>query len=107
MLPLRRVISRTSGEEFHSLKATAVRCERCHWLNKESCVDLPEPSISSTTISLPRWRFGTSKGIRCGNSLLWPDTVRLICATGARRGHALHGLRQLACVPPGKAEQRE
>src|SRR5207302_1106051 len=59
----RLVVSRTSGDEFHSLKATAMRWERSHWLNKDSCVDLPEPSIPSTTMSLPRWRFGTRRGI--------------------------------------------
>jgi hypothetical protein len=50
----RRVVSRTSGDEFHSLKATAMRCDRSHWLNSESWVDLPDPSMPSTTMSLPR-----------------------------------------------------
>ena len=50
----RLVVSRTSGEEFHSLNATAMHCDRSHWLSSESCVDLPEPSMPSTTISLPR-----------------------------------------------------
>src|ERR1700688_4763519 len=59
----RLVVSRTRGDEFHSLNATAIRCERSHWLNKDSCVDLPEPSMPSTTMSLPRWRFGTRRGI--------------------------------------------
>src|ERR1700692_3994358 len=59
----RFVVSRTSGDEFHSLNAPAIRCERSHWLNKDSCVDLPEPSMPSTTMSLPRWRFGTKTGI--------------------------------------------
>src|SRR5579883_3259099 len=67
----RRVVSRTSGEEFHSLNATAMRWERSHWLNSESCVDFPEPSIPSTTISLPRWRFGTRRGIERRKCLLY------------------------------------
>ena len=50
----RRVVCRTSGEEFHSLKATAYPCERSQWLSSEIWVDLPEPSMPSTTISLPR-----------------------------------------------------
>src|SRR5580700_9273561 len=54
----RRVVSCTSGEEFHSLNATANPLERSHRLKSEICVLLPEPSIPSTTISLPRWRFG-------------------------------------------------
>src|SRR5580700_9929281 len=54
----RRVVSCTSGEEFHSLNATAYPLERSHRLRSESCVLLPEPSIPSTIISLPRCRFG-------------------------------------------------
>ena len=50
----RRVVSRTNGEEFHSLNATAIRCDRSHWLSKESWVDFPDPSIPSTMISFPR-----------------------------------------------------
>ena len=49
----RRVVSRTKGEEFHSLKATAMPSERSQWLSSDNCVDLPEPSIPSTTMSLP------------------------------------------------------
>src|SRR5215472_8604305 len=62
----RLVVSRTSGDEFHSLNATPMRCDRSHWLNRDSCVDLPEPSMPSTTTSLPRWRFGTRRGIDAG-----------------------------------------
>src|SRR6185369_9110548 len=57
----RRVVCRTSGEEFHSLKATAYPCDRSQRLNSDICVDLPDPSMPSTTINLPRWRLGTSK----------------------------------------------
>ena len=32
----RRVASRTSGEEFHSLKETATPRERSHWLSSAS-----------------------------------------------------------------------
>src|SRR5690242_14142725 len=62
----RRVVWRTSGEEFHSLKATAYPCDRSQWLRRESCVDLPEPSIPSTTINFPRYRLGTKRGIEGG-----------------------------------------
>src|SRR4051794_6133609 len=64
LLP-RRVVCRTSGEEVHSLKATAYPCDRSQWLRRESWVDLPEPSIPSTTMSLPRWRFGASRVMCC------------------------------------------
>ena len=47
----RRVLSLTSGEEFHWLKTTPKPCERSHWLRSESWVDLPDPSMPSTTIS--------------------------------------------------------
>jgi hypothetical protein len=57
LLP-RRVVSLTRGEEFHSLKATAYPRERSQWLNNDIWVDLPEPSMPSTTMSLPRKRFG-------------------------------------------------
>ena len=60
----RLVVSRTKGDEFHSLNATAMLCERSHWLNNESCVYFPDPSMPSTTISLPRYRLGTSEGIK-------------------------------------------
>src|SRR5579871_979684 len=81
----RRVVCRTSGEEFHSLKATAYPCDRSQWLNRESCVDLPEPSIPSTTINLPRYRFGTKRGIHEGALPIltpgWPgdSNLSLIC----------------------------
>src|SRR5215831_12918959 len=58
----RRIVSRTRGEEFHSLNATAIICERSHWLRRESCVDLPEPSMPSTIINFPLKRFGANKG---------------------------------------------
>ena len=50
----RRVVPFTMSDEFHSLNETANRCERSHWLSSESCVDLPDPSMPSTIISLPR-----------------------------------------------------
>src|SRR6185369_16521247 len=53
----RRVVSRTSGEEFHSLKVTAYPRRRSHCESSEICVDLPEPSIPSTTIKRPGQRF--------------------------------------------------
>src|ERR1035438_8530098 len=70
----RRVVSRTSGEEFHSLKATAKPCERSQWLKRESWVDFPEPSMPSTTMSLPRYRFGTKSDIYvCCRRPFYPD----------------------------------
>src|SRR5436190_14518889 len=71
----RRVVCFTSGEEFHSLNATAYPWERSHWLNSESCVDLPDPSIPSTTINLPLYRFGTSRDI--SERTLWIIARRL------------------------------
>jgi exopolyphosphatase/guanosine-5'-triphosphate,3'-diphosphate pyrophosphatase len=62
LLP-RRVVSLTRGEEFHSLKATAYPRERSQWLSSDIWVDLPEPSMPSTTISLPRKRFGENRDI--------------------------------------------
>ena len=56
----RRVVSLTSGEEFHSLNATAKPCERSHCASNANCVDFPEPSIPSTIINLPLKRFGVS-----------------------------------------------
>src|SRR5215831_8952064 len=58
----RRIVSWTRGEEFHSLNATAIDCERSHRLSRASWVDLPEPSIPSTIISFPLKRFGANKG---------------------------------------------
>src|SRR2546425_1101877 len=49
----RRVVSRTSGDEFHSLNTTPKPRDRSQWLNRDICVDFPEPSIPSTTISSP------------------------------------------------------
>src|SRR3984893_14047453 len=53
----RRVVSCTSGEEFHSLKVTAYPRLRSHCESSDICVDLPEPSIPSTTINRPGKRF--------------------------------------------------
>ena len=39
----RRVVCRTSGEEFHSLKATAYPCERSQWLSSEIWVRFARP----------------------------------------------------------------
>ena len=66
----RLVVSRTSGDEFHSLNATAMHCACSHWLSKASCVDFPEPSMPSTTISLPRWRLGRSRAIGEANNII-------------------------------------
>ena len=41
----RRVVSLTSGDEFHSLKATAKPRKRNHCESRAICVDLPEPSM--------------------------------------------------------------
>src|SRR5512147_153575 len=60
----RRVVSLTSGDEFHSLKATAYPRRRNHWESNATCVDLPEPSIPSTTIKRPGPRFGRKKGTK-------------------------------------------
>src|SRR5437868_15281817 len=54
----RRVVSRTSGDEFHSLNATAYPRNRSHCESRAICVDFPEPSIPSTTIKRPGPRFG-------------------------------------------------
>src|SRR6185369_4223414 len=59
----RRVVSCTSGEEFHSLKVTAYPRLRSHCESSDICVDLPEPSIPSTTINRPGRRF-------CRNTLI-------------------------------------
>src|SRR6266853_1919419 len=70
----RRVVSRTSGDEFHSLNATAISWDRSHWDSSANWVDFPDPSIPSTTISLPLERLGTSSGIRQGRPspiILW------------------------------------
>src|SRR5689334_20650589 len=47
------VVSRTSGEEFHSLKYAQYPIEVIHLRSKSSCVLLPDPSMPSTTNSLP------------------------------------------------------
>src|ERR1039457_5942700 len=78
LLP-RRVVSRTSGEEFHSLNATAKPCERSQWLNRESWVDFPEPSMPSTTMSLPRYRFGTKSDINvCYRRPFYSDAAAVV-----------------------------
>src|ERR1039457_5566016 len=75
----RRVVSRTSGEEFHSLKPTAKPCERSQWLKRESWVDFPEPSMPSTTMSLPRYRFGTKSDINvCYRRPFYPDAATCV-----------------------------
>src|SRR5580765_6375039 len=60
----RRVVSRTRGDEFHSLKATAKPRSRSHCESNASWVDLPEPSMPSTTINRPGPRFGRKKGTK-------------------------------------------
>jgi hypothetical protein len=60
----RRVVSLTSGDEFHSLKATAKPRNRSHCESKAICVDLPEPSIPSTTINRPGPRLGKKEGTK-------------------------------------------
>src|SRR5712692_1829531 len=57
----RCMVSWTRGEEFHSLNATAISCERSQWLSRDIWVDLPEPSMPSTTISFPLKRLGTKR----------------------------------------------
>src|SRR5229473_4654399 len=57
----RCMVSWTRGEEFHSLNATAISCERSQWLSRDIWVDLPEPSMPSTTISFPLKRLGTNR----------------------------------------------
>src|SRR5262245_11697443 len=50
---------RTSADEFHSVKKTLYPCETSQRLMSASCVDLPDPSIPSTTISLPGYGCGS------------------------------------------------
>src|ERR1039457_463193 len=97
LLP-RRVVSRTSGEEFHSLNATAKPCERSQWLNRESWVDFPEPSMPSTTMSLPRYRFGTKSDINvCRCRPFYRDAATIVL----QRADVGPGFQPAAGFPAG------
>src|ERR1039458_5373526 len=94
----RRVVSRTSGEEFHSLNATAKPCERSQWLNRESWVDFPEPSMPSTTMSLPRYRFGTKSDINvCRCRSFYRDAATIVL----QRADVGPGFQPAAGFPAG------
>src|SRR5215471_7031036 len=47
------VISLTNSDEFHSVKKTRRPLDISHFSSRRICVDLPDPSIPSTTTSLP------------------------------------------------------
>src|SRR5215469_6436333 len=47
------VISFTNSDEFHSVKKTCMPLDISHFSSRRICVDLPDPSIPSTTTSLP------------------------------------------------------
>ena len=49
----RRVVCRTIGDEFHSLKTTGYPSSRSHSSSRVSWVLLPEPSMPSTMKSRP------------------------------------------------------
>src|SRR6266702_3217805 len=70
----RRVVSLTSGDEFHSLKNTMYPSRFSHCWSRLSCVDLPDPSMPSTMKSLPgNW---WSPYIRIGEK--YKQTTRLL-----------------------------
>src|SRR4051812_28092593 len=76
----RRIERRTSFEEFHSVKKTLRPCATSQRYSSVIWVDLPEPSMPSTTMSLP--------GYGCASVSI----TRLV------RGHEL--------IVDGHAEQR-
>src|SRR5215831_19644767 len=47
------VISFTISDEFHCIKKTRMPLDISHFSSRRICVDLPDPSIPSTTTSLP------------------------------------------------------
>src|SRR5687767_9716609 len=63
----RRVTSRTSGDEFHSLKYVPYPSDCSHVCSNASWVLLPEPSMPSTTKRRP--------GNDCSSSLLMTWSV--------------------------------
>src|SRR5437667_558032 len=48
----------TSADEFHSVTNTRCPSAVSHFANRSSCVDFPDPSIPSTTNSLPGYSWG-------------------------------------------------
>src|SRR5262252_9922991 len=58
----------TSADEFHSVTNTRCPSALSHFANRPSCVVLPDPSIPSTTNSLP--------GYSCGCVRLFSISVR-------------------------------
>src|SRR3982751_1424902 len=52
------VAALTSADEFHSVTNTRCPSELSHFASSASCVVLPDPSIPSTTNSLPGYSCG-------------------------------------------------
>src|SRR5437899_4482218 len=53
-----RVAALTSADEFHSVTNTRCPSALSHFASSPNCVVLPEPSIPSTTNSLPGYSCG-------------------------------------------------
>src|SRR5207245_10878093 len=87
----RRVVSLTSSEEFHSVKKMLYPWDSSHLRSRLSCVLLPEPSMPSTTVSLPGQGCGTVNGALAGVVMGRLPRARSLSSLGWIVGVAEHG----------------
>src|SRR5215471_11247004 len=82
------VAALTSTDEFHSVTKTRWPSAANHFASRPSCVVLPEPSIPSTTNSLPGYSCGLVRLFSIGLSAQF-DAQRLVDQTfeGRRVAH--------------------
>src|SRR5438874_13609707 len=62
------VAALTSADEFHSVRNTRWPSALSHLARRPSCVVFPEPSIPSTTNSLPGYSWGVLRLLSIGFS---------------------------------------
>src|SRR5438270_1376052 len=86
------VAALTRADEFHSVTKTRCPSALNHFASSASCVVLPEPSMPSTTNSLPGYSCGCVRLFSIGDGADL-DPERLSCETFERRGVTPRGPR--------------
>src|SRR3990172_3339384 len=71
------VAALTRADEFHSVRNTRWPAAVSHLASRPSCVVLPEPSMPSTTKSLPGYVWGVVRVLSIGVVRLFRDAGRL------------------------------
>src|SRR6266571_8070172 len=79
------VAALTRADEFHSVTNTRWPSALNHFASRPSCVDFPDPSIPSTTNSLPGYSCGCVRLFNIGVSADF-DAQRFPGQTFERRG---------------------